>query len=146
KEYDTWLSSNPQALQQKLDRLTEVLLKMNGGRGPDILALVEGESLRAAQLLQQALNAKLSDPSLHYKEPLMKEVAVGRHIAPTIITRLPVVRDRTRSYDKSMRIVEGRITVEGKELVVIASHWTSRLTDKTGKSRAKYADKIYGAV
>ena len=27
---------------------------------------------------------------------------------------------------------------------MVASHWTSRLTDKTGRGRANYADAIYG--
>src|SRR5207249_4887978 len=32
----------------------------------------------------------------------------------------------------------------GQDLVVIASHWTSRLTDKNDEHRDKYADQIYG--
>src|SRR5882724_7076245 len=82
KEYDAWYANHPEMMQLKLDKLTEALLKMNSGRGPDILAMAEVESVRAAELLQQALNKKLADPSLHYQAPVMKEVSVGRHIAP----------------------------------------------------------------
>src|SRR5262249_23132286 len=42
--YDTWFSSDKEALEQKLDNLCKALLKMNDGRGPDILAIVEVES------------------------------------------------------------------------------------------------------
>src|SRR5437660_3667792 len=60
KEYDGLFAGNPDLLKQKLGKLTEAILKMNAGKGPDILALVEVESVRAAELLQQAMNAKCS--------------------------------------------------------------------------------------
>jgi endonuclease/exonuclease/phosphatase family metal-dependent hydrolase len=143
KEYDNLFADNPDLLKQKLAKLTEAILKTNAGKGPDILALVEVESVRAAELLQQSLNAKLTDPKLHYENVLMKEVAAGRHIAPAILTRLPVVKDRTRTLDRNHRILVGHIVVNDHELVVIASHWTSRKQDGT-RQRADYADKIYG--
>ncbi len=144
KEKDNWYSQNKHDLNLKLNKITEAMLKLNNGKGPDILALVEVENLRAANLVKEALNKKISDPNLHYKHVLMKEVRVGRHIAPVIITRLPVVGNRTRQYDKRRRIVEGRVKVNGKELIIVASHWTSRLHG--GESgRATYAQKIYGA-
>jgi endonuclease/exonuclease/phosphatase family metal-dependent hydrolase len=144
KEYDAWLSSQPDMLRLKLAKLTEALLQMNQGKGPDILAVVEVESVRAAELLQWALNARLNDPALHYQNVLMKEVSSGRHIAPAIITRLPVVRNRTRLLASRQRILEGRVVVDGHELIVLASHWTSRLREENQKGRLDYADKLYG--
>src|SRR5947208_4439258 len=105
KEYDALFADRPELLQQKLAKLTEAILKMNGGKGPDILALVEVESVRAAELLQKALNKKLSDEALHYKNVLMKEISAGRHIAPAILTRLPVIKDRTHTLQKNRRIL-----------------------------------------
>jgi endonuclease/exonuclease/phosphatase family metal-dependent hydrolase len=145
KEYDPLFAEHPDLLKLKLSKLTEAILKMNAGKGPDILSIVEVESLRAAELLQKALNDKLRDPKLHYEHILMKEVAGGRHIAPAIITRLPVVKDRTRLLGNRQRILEGRVVVNGHELIIIASHWTSRLQESGKKGRADYADKIYGA-
>lgn len=145
KEYDPWLARNPDVLQLKLSKLTEALLKLNGGKGPDIFAMCEVESVRAAELLQQALNARL-DPSLHYTSVLMNEVKVGRHIAPAILTRLPVVKDRTRGYGARFRIIEGHIEVDGHKLIVLAAHWTSRLQKENEKGRHEYADKLYGAA
>jgi endonuclease/exonuclease/phosphatase family metal-dependent hydrolase len=144
KEYDGWLSGQPEMLRLKLTKLTEALLQMNHGKGPDILAVVEVESMRAAELLQWALNTRLADPALHYQNVLMKEVSSGRHIAPAIITRLPVVRDRTRLLASRQRILEGRVVVDGHELIVLASHWTSRLREENQKGRLDYADKLYG--
>ncbi len=146
EEYDRWFSQDPQALKLKLARLVEALLQMNGGKGPDILAVVEVESMRAADLLRQALNQRLADSAWHYQHVLMKEISGGRHISPAIITRLPVLGNRTRAHGNRLRILEGHLVVDGHELVVIASHWSSRLRPGSDQSRAAYADKIYGAV
>src|SRR5205085_4433409 len=78
--YDNWFARNAADRNLKFQHLSEALVKLNGGRGPDILACVEVESIRAAELLRDALNERLTDPSLHYTHVLMKEVAVGRHI------------------------------------------------------------------
>jgi endonuclease/exonuclease/phosphatase family metal-dependent hydrolase len=150
KEYDTWFAENPDILKLKLKKLTDALLKMNDGKGPDLLAVVEVESVRAAELLQEALNAGLPDPALHYQHVLMREVKVGRHIAPAILSRLPLAPGK--ALDKKLRILEARVTVNDHKLVVIASHWTSRLGRKVGgkpagaKQRAHYANEIYGRV
>ena len=146
KEFDTWFAENPAILKEKLDHLSAALVKLNDGRGPDILGIVEVESLRAAELLKDALNARLADPALHYQHVLMKEVAGGRHIAPAIITRLGVRGDRTRLHGRRQRILEGHIVVDGKDLVVFETHWTSRLRETGEHGREDYADKIYGAV
>jgi len=144
REFDHWFAGDPAALKLKLSHLSEALVEMNGHRGPDIIALAEVESQNAAELLRDALNSKLSDSSMHYSHVLFKDPKGGRHIATAIITRLPVKGDRTQLHGHRLRILEGHIEVNGHDLVVLATHWTSRLTDKTGTQRAKYADQIYG--
>lgn len=145
KKYDEWFAADAGALKLKLTHLSDALLRMNDGRGPDIIALAEVENERAAELLAGFLNARLSDKSQHYESILFKDPSGGRHIATTIITRLPVKGDKTRLHGRRLRILEGHINVNGHDLVVIASHWTSRVSDKTGEGREKYADQIYGA-
>src|SRR5207237_4742330 len=120
------------ALREKLDHLSAALVKMNDGKGPDIFAGVEVESERAAELLRDALNKRLSDPALHYTHILMRELSGGRHIAPMILTRLPVEANRTQLLGHRQRILEGHVTVNGHDLAILASHWTSRLTDQGG--------------
>jgi endonuclease/exonuclease/phosphatase family metal-dependent hydrolase len=144
KEFDSWFARDRAALQLKLDHLSEAIIGLNDGRGPDILVVAEVESTRAAELLQSALNGRLADPSLHYTQLLMKNANGGRHISTAILTRLPVEHDRTRLHGSRLRILEGHIVVNGHDLVVMASHWTSRLTNETGSGRAKYGDQIYG--
>src|SRR5581483_2661020 len=60
KEYDAWFAADGgKVFQQKLKNLTETLLKMNDGHGPDILAMAEVEDLRAAEKLRDSLNARI---------------------------------------------------------------------------------------
>jgi endonuclease/exonuclease/phosphatase family metal-dependent hydrolase len=141
--YDRWFAEDAKARKEKYDHLSEALVKLNEGRGPDILAVAEVESVRAADLLRDALNDRLP-AELHYQHVLMKEVSGGRHISPAILTRLPVEADRTQLLDKRRRILEGHLVVNGHDLVVIASHWTSRVSDEEGEGRDKYAKEIYG--
>jgi endonuclease/exonuclease/phosphatase family metal-dependent hydrolase len=144
REYDRWYANDPAVLKLKLAHLSEALIDMNGGRGPDIIALAEVESQQAGELLQDALNSRLADASLHYRHVLFKDPHGGRHISTAIITRLPVLGNRTQIHGRRLRILEGHIEVNGHDLVVLATHWTSRLTDKTGEQRAKYGDQCYG--
>lgn len=145
KEYDSWFAHDPSALRLKLEKLTEAILSINGGRGPDIFACCEVESTRAIQLLQAALNAKLTDPRLHYTSLVMQEVRVGRHIAPAVLTRLPVNASKTQLPDSRKRILKCHVMAGNKELIVVVGHWTSRLQGGE-KQRMEYAESIYGLV
>jgi hypothetical protein len=144
KEYDRWFGGHPEVFKQKLHNISKVIAGLNDGRGPDILAVAEVETTRAAELLMQELNQRLPKGGAPYKHLLMKEVDGGRHIATAIITRLPVEGDRTQLLGKRQRILEGHIVVNGNELVVIASDWPSRGSDREGEDRGKYASQIYG--
>jgi endonuclease/exonuclease/phosphatase family metal-dependent hydrolase len=146
RPYDTWFARDAAARTLKYRRLSEALVKLNGGKGPDILACVEVESIRAAELLRDALNDRLPDKTLHYRMVLMKEVSAGRHIAPAVITRLPVKADRTRLHGSQVRILEVHVDINGYDLSILATHWTSHLSDDQGGRRDKYADTIYGAI
>lgn len=142
KEFDPWLANNPEMLKLKLDKLTEALLRMNDRRGPDVLALIEVESLRAAELLREALNQKLDKKELHYNYVVMKELTAGRHIAPAVISRLPL-KGEGQLVGSRMRILKTQVELNGHALTLLVGHWTSRL-DKGDDRRALYADKMYG--
>jgi endonuclease/exonuclease/phosphatase family metal-dependent hydrolase len=142
---DPWFARDSASLRMKLDHLSDAIVAMNGGHGPDILALAEVENDRAAALLVDSINARLRDPTLHYRTVLIKDPEGGRHIATALITRLPVQAARTKLLGRRLRILETHVTVQGHDLVVIASHWTSRVSDEIGNGREHYADQIYGA-
>src|SRR5436190_1509766 len=81
--------------------------------------------------LPDALNGRLA-PELAYRNGIFDRAGSGRHIATALLTRLPVVRDRTTTLGNRQRILRTQVRVNRHDLVVVVSHWTSRLTDKTG--------------
>lgn len=143
-KYDEDYSHNSTLRQTKLNRLSEVLFTMNGGNGPDILALAEVEGERAARMLMNHLNQKMPRKASRYKYLEIKDPRGGRHIATAIISRIPTKSNRTQLLKSRYRILEVHLEVKGHPLVVVVSHWSSRLSDKTGQTRAKYAKTIYG--
>lgn len=145
KDFDRWFGDDTAVFEQKVKNLTEVLAALNEGRGPDILALAEVEAdSMAAETLMESLNKAIKPDARPYRHILMKNPHGGRNIATAILTRLPVVANRTQLIGKRHRILEGHIEVEGRHLAVLATHWTSRVSDKEGEGRDKYADQIYG--
>jgi len=142
---EDWFGRDPTAVRAKVDLLAHALLTQNGGRGPDLLAVVEVESRRAALLLRDALNARL-DPADHYTGVVHRPNRTGRRFGPAVLTRLPVRDDLTRSY-VPLRMLEVHVVGPGDApLIVLASHWTSRLRDGGDARRATYADAVYRAV
>lgn len=147
--YDNPFAENKSLRDLKLERLTSAILRMNDGRGPDLLACVELESVRSLELLQNALNAKITDPKLKYTSLAMRNLDAGRHIAPGVLSRLPLSQQRTRLLGgrSPLRILETQLIVNGHDLHIVVSHWTSKLKQSDGSSgesgRFKYATTIY---
>jgi endonuclease/exonuclease/phosphatase family metal-dependent hydrolase len=141
--YDHFFANDPDALKLKLDHLADVLIPLNDGRGPDLLGIVEVESERAAELLKEVLNKRLGKDAYRV---VMKGNPAGRHISPALLSKLPVVKDRTENWGARQRILKTVVSVNGHDLTLVVSHWTSRVTDEAGKGdkRAGYADVIYG--
>src|SRR5262245_12931246 len=128
EEYDNWFVTDPAARQKKYARLTEALLKLNDGKGPDVIVGNEVESRRAAELLKDALNAALPEGTAKYEYVEMKELDAGRHIAPCVISRYPLSGAKLLGHRQ--RILEVHVTVNNHDLTLIGSHWTSQLSDK----------------
>jgi endonuclease/exonuclease/phosphatase family metal-dependent hydrolase len=151
-EMEDWFGSDPVMFRAKVDHLAEGLLLMNGGAGPDVVCLCEVENERCLEALRDALNPKLGASVFadrKYTRILFKGDKTGRHFAPGILTRLGVIADRTRKLNNhNGRILEGHIESNGYDLVVIAAHWTSRVSDKSddGHRRLSYANDCYGRV
>ena len=142
---EDWFGNNKAVVREKVDHLAEALLRQAGGRGPDVLAVVEVENLRAVELLRDALNARLA-PELRYSYVVFRENRTGRHFAPAILSRLPGRVDPGIEFRPTLRILAAVVEAEGAPLHILASHWTSRLTDATGDRRAAYGDALYRAA
>ena len=152
-DMEDWFGNDAAAYRAKVDHLAEAILKMNDGIGPDIACLCEVENDRCLESLKDALNAKLDAAGLgdrKYTTILFKGDNTGRHFAPAILTRLGVTGDRTRKLGTRYngRILEGHLHHNGHELIVIAAHWTSRVSDDKddGRRRLSYANDCYGRI
>ncbi len=154
EEYDNPFAENKELRELKYDRIASALVGMNGGKGPDVIACAEVESVRAADLLKDALNAKLTetkqDDKYQYKHVVMQNIDGGRHIAPCVISRVNVDVRNVKLLRKPLRILEMHPYVNQKDLCVIASHWTSQLKQRDGTDgddgREKYANTIWDRV
>ncbi|HJZ57097.1 MAG TPA: endonuclease/exonuclease/phosphatase family protein [Gemmataceae bacterium] len=145
--YDNWFATDAEARRLKYDHLAEIIVKQNGGKGPDVLVCVEVESVRAATLLKDTLNAKLPEGTPTYEYIGMRDLDAGRHIAPAMISRVPLDDARTALHGRDLRILEVHVVIDKRDLCVIASHWTSQLQQRDGshgeKGRMKYATTVY---
>jgi len=151
ESYDDPFARDAKLRDLKYDHIASALLKMNGGKGPDVIALAEVESVRAADLLQQELNKKLKaakqDDKLQYKFLAMRNLDAGRHISTAIISRVNVALPSIKMLGRQQRILETQLFVNGHVMTIISSHWTSQLKQSDGSNgvsgREKYATVIY---
>lgn len=143
-EDEDWFAQNPQMVYEKVGMLADTLVRLNDGKGPDILAVVEVENRRAVGLLRDALNARLPS-EWRYDGLVHHDNVTGRRIEPAILTRLAVGQNGTHSFG-IRRILEAHLDADGAPLVVLASHWTSRLRGDTEGKREAYADVLYERV
>jgi endonuclease/exonuclease/phosphatase family metal-dependent hydrolase len=144
-DLEDWFGRDPAAVREKLRLLADALLRLNGGRGPDILALVEVENRRAVELLQATLNHRLPDAWDYPESGLVHhDNRSGRPIEPAVLTRLPARVAYPEAFG-TRRILGARIEgPDGSPLLVLASHWTSRLGgEETEAKREAYAEVLY---
>jgi endonuclease/exonuclease/phosphatase family metal-dependent hydrolase len=164
---EDWFGLHPEMFRRKVEHLANALLRLNAGRGPDIVALVEVENRRAVEGLRDALNARLP-PEWRYTGLVHRELRTGRRIEPAVLTRLAVrpargrdasdaiadwlglagARDRRRDpFDfGERRILMARLEADGYPLTLLVSHWTSRVTADSQPKRVAYAQALYAAV
>jgi endonuclease/exonuclease/phosphatase family metal-dependent hydrolase len=144
--FDNWFALSPRDRELKYQRLTDILLRFNDGIGPDIIVGNEIESYRAAELLKNSLNDRLRNGVMKYEYVAMEELSAGRHIAPCVISRYPL--SGAKLLGRQQRILEVFVTINGHELHLISSHWTSQLSDKDdddSRGRTAYATTIHQA-
>ncbi len=112
-------------LQQHLASLGRVIRSINGGRGPDVLALTEVENKAVAERLR---TEALGD--LGYQPVVLEEGPDARGIDLALLTRFPLMGPATlhpvvRPEDgKQYRgILEATLNVNGRPLTVFVNHW-----------------------
>jgi predicted extracellular nuclease len=113
-------------LRIKVANLAKVICKMNDGRGPDVLGLVEVENRRA----MQALVDQLEPLGRHYKI-VHQDSPSDRGIDCAMIYDCDRLSLRVASFhfvdaENTRDIVEARFVLAGHPLHVFVNHWPSR--------------------
>jgi len=136
-------------LQAKLQNLGRVVRHVNGGRGPDILALQEVEN---AEVVDRMRRGALRD--MGYREPVLIEGEDHRGIDVALLTRYPLAGE-AKIHDvsddswrgNSRPILEVPLDVEGREVTVFVNHWPSKRGGAQAEAeRSEAAQRLRGLV
>ena len=120
-------------LQRKLANLTNLLARFGDGAGPDVVLLQEIELDRtaerdksAAELLNDALREKGLGP-YHLVEGRIKEQSLkaSPSIVCVTLSKFPVEEIRMHPLERARPILETRITINGRPLILFNNHWKS---------------------
>lgn len=138
------LDWNDSLLEKKLNRLAEVVLFYNKGKGPDFLILQEVENYYVAERLRKKLGNE-------YKQTVLIEGNDYRGIDCCIISKYPLAYEpimhkitEKRGYS-SRGILESSYWLPGKiKLTVLAFHFPSQGADV--KKRMDALNKLYEIV
>lgn len=131
---------NTALYRRKLERLASVLSRMNNGKGPDVLAVVEVENRRVLQDLAEKLPQPQSYRIVHF------EGEAGRSIEVALLTRLEVKQASSHFVFPGIRdILRVDLVRNGHVLTVLVNHWKSRFggTLQTSSVRTICAARAY---
>ena len=113
-------------LEIKLKNLADVIGKMNGGKGPDVLGLCEVENRKVVEMLVE----KLAPLGRKY-EIVHKDSPSDRGIDCALLYDANVFGLADSKFhfvdaEKTRDIVEARLHRDGGDLFVFVNHWPSR--------------------
>jgi hypothetical protein len=130
-----------QRLQAKLGRLAGVVRRMNGGKGPDVLAVAEVENRRVVEMLSAELVASTAtSPGRSYKV-VHQDSPSERGIDVAILydeRKLELKGAKFHRVDaaNTRDVVEAEFAVAGRPFHLLANHWPSRAHDASFRVRA----------
>lgn len=114
-----------ETVAQHIGSLSKVIRAMNGGKGPDILALTEVENLEVGERLRKEGLAELG-----YEPLVLVEGPDKRGIDQAVLSRYPLLEPARLhpvvhpSTGKEYRgILEATLSVQGRPLTVFVNHW-----------------------
>ncbi|MBS2017450.1 MAG: endonuclease/exonuclease/phosphatase family protein [Deltaproteobacteria bacterium] len=116
-----------QKLTKKLENLSRVVRAMNGGLGPDLLALNEVENVRIATRFRDELL-----PDLGYDTLVHLDTECMYGLDNAILSRFPLLEParlhavndfRTEASRRARDILEATFDVHGVPLTVFVNHW-----------------------
>jgi predicted extracellular nuclease len=123
-------------LEIKLTNLSNVISRMNDGRGPDALGLCEVENRKVVEMLV----AKLSPLGRRY-EIVHQDSPSDRGIDCALIYDASIFTLSNAKFhfvdaEKTRDIVEARLRHDGADMFVFVNHWPSRNNDEWQRVKA----------
>lgn len=118
---------NHAALRKKLYNLSDVIRRVNGARGPDIIGLCEVENEKVLQQLADHPNLI----PLKYEYCYYKKGHDPRGIDVALMSRYPASQVEGKiPYPGGRNILVGKFQIRNHALYVLVNHWRSRLGGK----------------
>lgn len=137
-----------QVLEQKLDRLVEVIAAMFGGNGPDLLGVCEIENRSLLQRLCDKINLVTGRSDLviaHTESPDIRGIDTALiysddkfELTADPIGHLVHFRYPTRDIFE----VPLKVKDNDSELIVFVTHWPSRISDDSEPFRIAVASQV----
>src|SRR5690606_37447542 len=113
-------------LNIKLANLAKVIVKMNGGRGPDVLGLIEVENRWVIeQLIKQLAPLERRYEIVHQESPSDRGIDCALIYDSARLTLRTSAFHRVNA-DNTREIVEAALVHRGHLLRVFVNHWPSR--------------------
>ena len=122
---------NNDVLKKKISNLSQIISKLNSGKGPDILGVCEVEDDKVMQKLADRINGNRNYGIAHWQMGDGRGIDVG-FIYDTdlfdvekIFSHWLVKRNTTRDI-----LQVNFLTKKGNRLVIIGNHWPARISGK----------------
>jgi endonuclease/exonuclease/phosphatase family metal-dependent hydrolase len=128
------------ALDKKLNNIAQVICEVNA----DVIALQEIENINALNLLKRRL--KRVGCEYRYHAIASKQRSV---VKVALLSKFKITKTHEIQVDHShtsRSILEARVDLEGKELIVFANHWKSKHSYGTESKRVRYAKALMRAI
>jgi endonuclease/exonuclease/phosphatase family metal-dependent hydrolase len=114
----------------KLDNLSGIIRKMNGGRGPDVLGLCEVENRKVVEMLLEKLSPLGRNfEIIHQDSPSDRGIDCAL-VYDANLFQLADTRFHFIDAERTRDIIEARLHHDGADLYVFVNHWPSRGNDE----------------
>jgi endonuclease/exonuclease/phosphatase family metal-dependent hydrolase len=120
----------------KLTNLSNVIRRMNDGRGPDVLGLCEVENRKVLEMLVEKLAPlQRNYQVVHQDSPSDRGIDCAL-IYDAAVFKLSDSKFHFVDAEKTRDIVEAQLHHEGTDLFVFVNHWPSRNNDEWQRVKA----------
>lgn len=123
-------------LETKLDNLSSVIKKLNGGKGPDVLGVCEVENRKVVEMLRDKLKSLARKYEIIHQDSPSERGIDCAIIYDSAVFKLADSKFHHVDAENTRDIVEAKLQRNGKDLYVFMDHWPSRFHDESFRVKA----------